>query len=569
MKSRFSLAAAVLTCVALPALHAQQAKTRITVMTFRSPASDKGVGAKAANELRKQLSDKFDQRDVYVLPTKDVANTLEQSGFSASDPLAANDEKQLANLLRANEYVTGTITKAPTGQYTVEPRLVLARDNTVWQALPPVTSANIGDAMNNVSKSVKQAMGQLDNEAQCVSKARANDLAGALAAARAGTKDYPNAEMTRLCAANVFYAQYTKATTRADSMRLADSALAVTKQIVQIDPASTAALTMNSQLYKVLGDSAQSRAALIALVRADPTNDRLITGVVNDLAASGHARDAEPLVQELLQRSPGDPSLLRTAFLVYLAAKDWQNAVTAGPQLIRADTAAADSLYYVRMASAYTSLNQVPAALQTLQAGTQRFPTNSTLLLAYASALRKAGQSAQAADVLKRAIAASPNNPQALLLLADTYAKDNQFDSVAAVLSRGVAMAGADKSTFAQYALGQGSNAFKAANASKNRADFQTAIRLLQLSDQIQPSTDAKFLIGASAFSIAESAANDANKSKSCSLAQLAQSSLEQASSGLQAGTSDEKYKAPATTYLGYVQQFRAPVAGEVKRFCR
>lgn len=569
MKSRFSLAAAVLACVAFPAAHAQQAKTRITVMTFRSPATDKGAGAKAADELRKRLSDSFNQRDVYVLPTKDVSNTLQQSGFSPSDPLASNDEKQLANLLRADEYVTGTIDKTPTGQYDVQPRLVLARDNQVWQALPPVTSKNVNDAMGNVANEVKQAMSQLDNESQCVNKARANDIAGALAAARTGTKDYPNAEMTRLCEANIFYAQYAKATSHADSIRYADSALTVTRQIAQIDPASTAALRMNAELYKVLGDSAQSRAALIGLVRADPTNDRLVTQVVNDLAASGHAQDAVPLVKELLQRSPGEPSLLRTAFLVYLAAHDWQDAVAAGPELIRADTAAADSLYYIRMAGAYTSLNQVPTALQTLQAGTQRYPTNSTLLLAYASALRKAGQSAQAAEVLKKAVAGNPNNPQALLLLADTYAQSKQFDSVAAILSRGAAMPGADKSTFAQYALAQGSNVFKGANASKNRADYQTAIRLLQISDQIQPSTTAKFLIGASAFSIAQSAAQEASSSKSCSLAQLAESSLSQAASGLQAGTTDEQYKAPATQYLQYVPQLRGPISAEVKRFCR
>ena len=567
MKSRFSLAAAALACVAVPALHAQGAKTRITVMTFQS--QEKGTGAKAADHLRDRLQKEFNIRDVYVLPTKDVTNTLEQSGFSATDPLAANDEKALSNLLRADDYVTGQITKAPTGGYQVDARLVLARDNTVWQALPPATGNKPNDAMDQVAKSVKDAMNQLDNERECVNKARGNDLAGALAAARAGNKDYANAEMTRLCEANVFYAQYAKATNRADSARFADSVLAVTNQIVKIDPRSTAALRFNAELYKVKGDSAQARAALVSLIRADPSNDKLITQVVNELAGSGHAQDAVPLVKELLQRSPGDPQMLRTAFLVYLAASDWQDAVAAGPELIRADTAAADSTYFVRMAGAYTSLNQTPQALSALQAGTAKYPNSSSLLLAYASALRKAGQGQQAADVLKKAVAANPNNPQALLLLADTYAQSNQFDSVAAVLQRGSAMPGADKSTFAQYALGQGSNAFKAANASKNRADFQKAIELLQVSDRIQASTDAKFLIGASAFSIAQSAATEANASKSCSLARTAQDALEQAQSGLLAGANDAKYKAPATQYLQYVQQFRPAITAQVKRFCR
>lgn len=551
----------------VPALHAQGAKTRITVMTFQS--QDKGAGAKAADHLRDRLQKEFNIRDVYVLPSKDVTNTLEQSGFSATDPLAANDEKALSNLLRADDYVTGQISKAPTGGYQVDARLVLARDNTVWQALPPATNGSINGAMDQVAKSVKDAMSQLDNERECVSKARGNDLAGALAAARNGAKDYPNAEMTRLCEANIFYAQYAKATNRADSARFADSVLAVTNQIVKIDPRSTAALRFNAELFKVKGDSAQARAALVSLIRADPTNEKLLTQVVNELAGSGHAQDAVPLVKDLLQRSPGDPQMLRTAFLVYLAASDWQNAVAIGPELIRADTAAADSAYFVRMAGAYTSLNQTPQALAALQAGTQKYPNSCSLSLAYASALRKAGQGPQAADVLKKAVAACPNNPQALLLLADTYAQQNQFDSVAAVLQRGAAMPGADKATFAQYALGQGSQAFKAANASKNRADFQKAIALLQVSDRIQPSTDAKFLTGASAFSIAQSAATEANQAKSCSLARTAQDALEQAQSGLLAGSSDPKYKAPASQYLQYVQQFRPAITAQVKRFCR
>ena len=34
-------------------------------------------------------------------------------------------------------------------------------------------------------------------------------------------------------------------------------------------------------------------------------------------------------------------------------------------------------------------------------------------------------------------------------------------------------------------------------------------------------------------------------------------------------GTSDDKYKAPATQYLQYVAQFRPAIAAQVKRFCK
>ena len=74
MNARYSLALAALALAGVAPVHAQDAKARITVMTFQS--QEKGTGAKAADELRNQLKDKFNPKDVYVLPTKDVNNTL-------------------------------------------------------------------------------------------------------------------------------------------------------------------------------------------------------------------------------------------------------------------------------------------------------------------------------------------------------------------------------------------------------------------------------------------------------------------------------------------------------------
>ncbi len=570
MNARKSLALAALALAGVTPAHAQDSKARITVMTFKS--SEKGMGAKAADELRNQIKDKFNIKDLYVLPSKDVNNTLEQSGFSASEPLAPNDEKALANLLRADEYVTGVVTKVPAGGYTVDARMVLARDVTLSQALPSTTNKNIGDAMDNVSKSVREALKQMDGEQQCVAKARSGDIPGALAAARKGIAAYPQATLARLCSANVYYSEYQKATSHADSVALADSVLGITRAIAQQDPKSVAALTFNAQLYKVIGDSAQSRATLLALIRADPNNDKLITQVVNELAGSGHAADAIPLVKELLDRTPGDPQLLRTAFLVDLAASDWQRAVAAGPELIRADTAAADSTYFTRMAAAYMNLNQASdsaQAITVLQAGVQKFPTDADMLLSLASALRKANRGPEAVDILKRAIAANPNNPQALLLLADSYSQANQPDSVASLLQRASTLPGADKHTLAQYALGQGSKMYKAANGTKDRAEFQAAIKMLQLSDSIEPSVDAKFIAGVSAFSVAQSSYNEANTSKSCALATTAHDALLLAQSGTQAGMTNDTYKAGAAQYQPVITQFLPASAAQVKKFCK
>lgn len=560
-------AAVALTATAPATLAAQDlAKNRISVATFAS--RDKSLGCKAADALRSRLAKQWSPRDVYVLPTKDIQNTLEQSGFGACDPLSANDEKALANLVRADEYVTGRVTSTPNG-FDVDAKLVLARDASLAQSLPEVVNKDLNGAMDAVARSVKDAMRQLAGEQACINKARANDIAGALASAREGTAAYPRATLSRLCAANIFYAQYAKATSRADSMRLADSVLAVTRQIMQNDSTSVAALRLQAELYKVRGDSARARQALVGLIRADPGNQQLLTQVVNELAASGHAQEAVPLVKDLLQRNPGDPQLTRTAFLVFLAAQDWQDAVATGPLLVQADTAAADSLYFVRMAAAYTSLNQPQQALTLLQQGTARFPNNATLWLATASAYGKAGQQQQSVAALRRALTLNPRVENGSLLLANAYAQMSMPDSVLAVLQRASTQPGVDRQTLAQFALAQGSNAFKAANASKSRADYQRALALLQLSNRIAPSVDAQFLIGATSFSIGQSAATEANESKSCTLAQLARQSFADAETGLRAGTGNPQYQAAAQQYLQYIPQFGPAVRSQIQRFCR
>ena len=104
-------------------------------------------------------------------------------------------------------------------------------------------------------------------------------------------------------------------------------------------------------------------------------------------------------------------------------------------------------------------------------------------------------------------------------------------------------------------------------SASKDIADFQRAIRFLQLSDQLQASADAKFLLGASAFSIGQSATTDANDKRSCELARLARDSFTLAQANLPAG--GQKYPNEAAQLLTAIPQFTPAVDNEIKRFCK
>jgi hypothetical protein len=126
---------------------------------------------------------------------------------------------------------------------------------------------------------------------------------------------------------------------------------------------------------------------------------------------------------------------------------------------------------------------------------------------------------------------------------------------------------GADPSSLSQIALKAGSDAYKKGQGSKEIADFQQAIKFLQLSDQLQASADAKFLLGASAFSVGQTATISANEKRSCDLAKTARDAFNLASINLPAG--GQKYPNEAAQLMTAIPQFTPAVDNEVKRFCK
>ena len=78
--------------------------TRVLVAVFK--AGEKGLGVQAADAVRSRMNSEFPFKQVYVLPKTDINATLEASGFPITDALEAHDQRALATLLRADEYVT-------------------------------------------------------------------------------------------------------------------------------------------------------------------------------------------------------------------------------------------------------------------------------------------------------------------------------------------------------------------------------------------------------------------------------------------------------------------------------
>ncbi len=92
-------------------------------------------------------------------------------------------------------------------------------------------------------------------------------------------------------------------------------------------------------------------------------------------------------------------------------------------------------------------------------------------------------------------------------------------------------------------------------------------MQFLVLSDQLSPSVDAKFLLGVSAFTVGQSAIVEAQGTKSCQLARLAQESFATAQEYTPAGFAS--YADAARQVLAAIPQYTPAVNTMVSRFCR
>lgn len=570
LKARLSLPSLVLGLVTfgVSPLVAQNQKTGDRVMIPTLQSTDKELGVQAAEAIRNQLQKQTNLRELVVVPKADINNSLTSSGYSTTEALAPGDAKALATLVRAPQYLEGSVTKTPTG-FKIESRLIISRDMSKGQVLPVATGPKLDDAANQVAKAIKDARRQLPDEETCHNNFAQGKYQDAITGARAALARNPNSNILAACLAESY-----------DRAKMPDSAIAVAERIVTSDPRNIPALRLLATTYRAKIDSPRAGVspteltndttklldALGRMAAADPTNMRLVQDVINTYPQLGRPKQAIPLVRDLLQNNPGDPALLNLAWLVYLNAGEYQSAIDVGTEMARVDTAAATADYYRRLMAAYAALNQPQKASEVAALATKKFPNDPTLSLLNANNLYKQGQLQLALDAVNKVLAADMKNAQAYFLKAQIQSALNQNDELVQTLQTAKTN-GADPGALSQLALKAGSDAYKKGQESKDIADFQRAIRFLQLSDQLQTSADAKFLLGASAFSVGQTATIAANDKRSCDLARTARDAFNLASINLPAG--GQKYPNEAAQLLTAIPQFTPAVDNEVKRFCK
>jgi tetratricopeptide (TPR) repeat protein len=559
--------AAVFAVTAVPSVAgAQRQQTpgpdtkKVLVTTFRG---DVEGGVRAADEVRNRVANDFSIRTLMPTSKKDINSTLEQSGYRPDSALSPNDIKELAKLVRADEIIDGTVTKTAAG-YRVNARLFLPRDAALSQPLLTTESANLGDVAKQIVREYDAARKQLAANQACENAIRDRKLDVAAAEARKAIVAYPKATISRLCLASSFQAWKTTA----DSTKpWADSVIAVTKQIIELDPNSKIAHTLAYDAYKSKNDTANAMQSLIGMMQSDPTNTALSESVIAELVQTGQAARAIPITERLVRDNPGDPQYARTYWLVLRAARDYKKSVPAGVQYVTLDTAAADTNYFFRQVADLANDSAYARAAELAATGSARYPRNATLLLLKAQNERRAGQLPAARASLDRALEVDPKLTGANQLKANICYDSGDIACVISAMKADVAGQPANKERDAAYLLNVGQLAYKKGVESKKPDDFQAAINILKASDEINPSDGAAFFTAVSGFSIVQNYGTTLPTTKSCADAKAGLDALTIVSTYMPRGG---KFNPEvAGQILQAVPQYQPFFDGSAKKYCK
>lgn len=569
--------------LALATAGGQQRYTTQVMVVPAFRGSERGLAGKATDIVRGRVAGSFPKSELRVVSAGDLDDWLRRSGFEENAVLSDGELREMAKKFRADERITGVVTRAD-GRVKIDASLTLIRDLRLAQPVK-ADGITVDEASEAVAKEVIAARRQLAPLRQCENLIREGKSNEAIGAANAAIAAYPRAVPARMCLLNALIKLESKP----------DTVIAVARAALETAPSNAIALEDLAAALDQQGKSADAAPVWVRLLATDSTNEELTERVVNALSREGNAAIAQPLIDRGTEQHPDNLMLLKLRWLVHSATKDWKGAVASGEKLLARDPATqSDPEFYARLANAYRADSQPARAVATAALGVATFPADAPLYIVYvqllhaegeaalprglasfpenpelhviaAQVFKGTGNSAGALAETKRALATNPRLPHGFLQLAQLEMDVGQIDSAYAAIEL-APKNGEDPATAAQFALARGNALYKAATASQKREEFQRAIKFLSLATRLAPSAESKFLLGASALSVSQSASTEAPATKSCDLSKLAESSLTEAEINLVGGGS----AAPdaAKQFLDYLAKLRPYVTEQVKTFC-
>jgi tetratricopeptide (TPR) repeat protein len=561
----------------------------LLVLEFEAgPGATRKLGREAADAVRDRLEKLVNEREVELLGGRATAQKLELYGIRQEQPPSGAELEYMTRTIRADEYVVARVERSGDA-VRIAGELRLLRDRYTRQPIPVASGPSLEAAAEQMARSLAALRGQLVYQRRCENGVRDGKTAQALEAARAGAAAVPRGAFVRACLVSALAVAGVPASER----------LAAARELLAIDTASRAGLEGAARALDLLGQREEAGTMWLRLMDTAPEDADLAARVIGALLDDGNARRAAPLVTRVVSDHPEDMNLLRLKWRVFTETRDWPTAVAAGESLLVKDTLArGDSGFVSRLALANKSARHALRAVELAARGVASFPGDARLFSVYAQLvraesdsviprglaafpksaellalaardLRAKGKTEEALEATKKAVEIDSTLPQGVLTIAQAEFDLGRPDSALVSLGRALAR-GEDTAVVVQFALAKGNALLRGANATKQRGDYERAMRFFTLADSVRPTPQSRFLRGTAALNVSRAALTEAPaagaKEQSCALAKLGAETLAAAREGLTAG--QELAPDAARQYLEYVDQLGPFAEKQLASFC-
>ena len=511
-------AAALLAVVFAPKMAEAQRNAQpvpiFVAVTFRSPGEPK-LGIETAEAIRQRMIRFFPQpalrpNQLRIVKQEEINNALTGSGYPADSAITTTDLRDLGKQMGANESMEGTIKRTAQGVEARARFYVLSNVNAP-EVLPVIVAKDAGEAGRKIAEMYVQARKELPDYEKCKNAIIQNNFDAAVTADKAAMVQFDKGVLPRACLLTAYQKLY-------EQKKLPlDSVTKVANEIIAIDPENEIALGQLVDAYRVMGDTAKVIDLSRRLYALNPSNLQQARSLVDVIVVYGAPDKALLIVDDMMKNNPGDASIIETQWKLLQAMGQWKRAIAAGEEMVKFDTAKADTAYFRRQIGAALQDSQPQLALQFLARVTAKFPRDVALLQAYSDQLRKQGQLQQALEVAKKVIAVDPKVPQGYSTIVFLYTQMGQADS--AVAFARTALVTADSATRDQIGKGLLTLISPALNKAQSdtgaavpvdvqRQNWTDVYRLSAAVDSIVPQAQSAFLMSFSAFNLAMNALN-------------------------------------------------------------
>lgn len=509
--------------------------SHVLVPVFKSPQPL--IGMYVADSLRLKIA-RLDCKNWYPVPKAYLEDVLTSSGYPTNVALAATDVRQLAINTSSEAVVLGYATgDASRGDnirsWTVYFQVVSPRDPKLIQPLDTFTNAKLNNVLDAAwRQSLKPALSAMPSIKRCEGFAGDIQRAGpdqakakmaadsAIVAAKQALTTYETSTMARICLASVYQlVDYPP-----------DSVLRLTAEVLAVNPDDYWATSLSQGAERDKGNVDLANELLVKLLALDPTNVKLQEDVIRELAASGKMDDARRVLAEAKALHEGQPGIVELEAAICFAVFDWACSHKAYERLATVDSSRVDTTYFKRIVTAYRSDSNKTAAANAATRGITKFPEAMPLHLLRIQMFREAGDTSASLDAARQALALDASRFDIYPQIADIYRSRGQLDSLMITLRTAVRHATTEQDSVmvADFALSPAKGLFEAANLDslKDLDKYQKIIDIVSFSDSVKTSDPGHFYLGASYFTIAQTAIIRSAEIKDCEMAKRGKDAL-------------------------------------------